>query len=85
MAGEGLSDVVEAVRTCRLCHSILPLGARPVLRVSTMAKLLVIYQAPGTRAHARLLPFNDASGDRLRAWMGIGLLAAAIFFTTKHA
>lgn len=28
-------------------------------------------QAPGRRVHASGLPFDDPSGDRLRAWMGI--------------
>ena len=51
---------------------MLPLGARPVFRVSPTAKLLVISQAPGTKVHASGLPFDDASGDRLRHWMGIG-------------
>lgn len=48
------------------------MGARPVFRVSRTARLLVISQAPGTKVHASGLPFDDASGDRLRGWMGIG-------------
>jgi uracil-DNA glycosylase len=32
----------------------------------------MISQAPGVRAHVAELPFADASGDRLRGWMGIG-------------
>jgi uracil-DNA glycosylase len=28
-------------------------------------------QAPGTRVHASGTPFTDASGDRLREWMGV--------------
>jgi len=31
----------------------------------------VVGQAPGTKVHATGIPFNDPSGDRLRAWMGI--------------
>jgi uracil-DNA glycosylase len=42
-----------------------------VLRVSTTARLLVASQAPGTRVHASGLTFDDASGDRLRDWMGL--------------
>jgi uracil-DNA glycosylase len=40
-----------------------------VLRVSTTARLLIISQAPGTKVHASGVPFDDASGDRLRAWL----------------
>ncbi|MBU6425630.1 MAG: uracil-DNA glycosylase family protein [Rhodospirillales bacterium] len=50
----------------------MPLGARPVVQLSTTARLLIISQAPGTKVHLSGLPFDDASGDRLRGWMGIG-------------
>ena len=29
-------------------------------------------QAPGARVHASDVPFDDASGERLRDWMGVG-------------
>jgi len=51
---------------------MLPLGPRPVFQVSETARLLIIGQAPGTRVHETGIPFNDASGERLRGWMGIG-------------
>lgn len=49
----------------------LPHEPRPVLRVSSTARLLVASQAPGIRVHASGLPFDDRSGDRLREWMGV--------------
>ena len=58
-------------RSCTVCADHLPLGPRPVFRVSSTAKLLIISQAPGTKVHATGLPFDDASGDRLRRWMAI--------------
>ncbi|MFV0279191.1 MAG: uracil-DNA glycosylase family protein [Rhodoblastus sp.] len=42
-----------------------------MLRASATARLLVAGQAPGARVHASGLPFDDASGDRLRDWMGL--------------
>lgn len=45
---------------------------RPVLQVSSTARLCVCGQAPGTRVHKSGRPFTDPSGDRLRDWMGIG-------------
>lgn len=42
-----------------------------MLRVSATAKLLVASQAPGIRAHNSGMSFDDPSGDRLRAWMGV--------------
>jgi uracil-DNA glycosylase len=44
---------------------------RPVTRLSTTARILVAGQAPGARVHDSGLPFDDPSGDRLRAWMGV--------------
>jgi len=49
----------------------LPLGPRPVFRVSATAKLLIISQAPGTKVHQTGIPWNDASGDRLRSWLNM--------------
>lgn len=69
MPAETLDEAAAAARACALCT--LPLGPRPTFRVSPTARLLIISQAPGTRVHETGLPFNDASGDRLRGWMGI--------------
>ena len=66
-----LDAVAAAARACTHCTD-LPLGPRPVFRVSATARLLIIGQAPGTRVHETGIPFNDASGERLRGWMGIG-------------
>jgi uracil-DNA glycosylase len=50
----------------------LPHEPRPVVHAGATARLCVVGQAPGTRVHASGIPFSDPSGDRLRAWMGIG-------------
>lgn len=65
-----LRDLLAEVRACRFCAD-LPLGPRPVLRASTTARLLIVGQAPGTRVHASGIPWDDPSGDRLRAWLGL--------------
>jgi len=49
----------------------LPHKPRPVLQVSTTAKLAICGQAPGTKVHASGRPFTDRSGDRLRQWTGL--------------
>lgn len=65
------ADTIARVRACTLCAAHLPLGPRPVFRVSATARLLIIGQAPGTRVHETGIPWNDRSGDRLRQWMGL--------------
>lgn len=65
-----------SINACRLCVDCpatvrLPHEPRPVVRMSSNATICIASQAPGTRVHASGIPFTDASGDRLRAWMGV--------------
>ena len=66
-----LEDLLVAVRNCRACEGQLPLGPRPVLQAGAAARVLVVGQAPGARVHATGIPWDDPSGERLRAWMGM--------------
>jgi uracil-DNA glycosylase len=54
-----------------LCAAELPLGPRPVLHLAAEAPVLIAGQAPGTRVHETGIPWNDPSGDRLRAWLDV--------------
>ena len=69
--------IAAEIRACRICRDTptrgpaLPQEPRPILRVNPSARLLIASQAPGIRAHKSGLPFDDPSGDRLRAWMGL--------------
>ena len=67
----GFAGLARRMRACRLCEAHLPLGPRPVFQASAAARLLVCGQAPGTKAHETATPWNDASGERLRAWLGL--------------
>lgn len=42
-----------------------------MLQVESAARILIAGQAPGHRVAASGIPFDDASGERLRDWMGI--------------
>ena len=66
-----LDTLLQQARACRLCAAELPFGPRPVLRAHPAARLLIVSQAPGTRVHETGIPFNDPSGDRLRAWLAV--------------
>ena len=68
---EIFSKVLSEVMQCTLCNEVLPYPAKPIIQGSGAAKILIIGQAPGLIAHNTNLPWNDASGDRLRNWMGI--------------
>ena len=66
-----LEAVLARARACTLCAAHLPLGPRPVIVATSAARLLIIGQAPGTKVHETGIPWNDASGDRLRDWLSI--------------
>jgi len=68
-AASSLEAIAVEARACTVCASHLPLGPRPVFRVSPTARLLIIGQAPGTKVHATGIPWNDPSGERLRGWL----------------
>ena len=66
-----LVPLLTEVRACTLCAEHLPLGPRPVLQMHASARILIAGQAPGRKVHETGIPFDDASGDRLRNWLGV--------------
>jgi uracil-DNA glycosylase len=71
-----LGRLTGAIRACRICvenpiGKLLPQEPRPVLVPSSTARVLIASQAPGTKVHLSGVPFTDASGDRLRNWLGV--------------
>jgi uracil-DNA glycosylase len=70
-SGETLADLAARAQACTVCAEHLPHAPRPVLRVSSSARLLIVGQAPGRRVHETGIPWNDPSGDTLREWLGM--------------
>jgi uracil-DNA glycosylase len=68
---ETLSTVLRQARACVVCAGSLSHRPRPVLRVDPCTRVLLIGQAPGAKVHASGIDWNDASGVRLRAWLGV--------------
>ena len=64
-------QLMDQVSKCVICEPHLPLGARPVIQFSPSARILIAGQAPGIKVHETGVPFNDASGNRLREWLGL--------------
>ncbi len=64
-------SLLAEVRNCTLCAANIPLAPRPILQAHPSARLLIAGQAPGVRTHHVGIPFDDASGNRLRDWLGI--------------
>jgi uracil-DNA glycosylase len=64
-------SLLAEIRNCTICASSLSDGVRPVLQAHPQARVLIAGQAPGRSVHNSGIPFDDASGERLRDWMGI--------------
>lgn len=75
-----VQQTLKKVRSCDYCRDHLPHGVRPVLQLSANSKILIVGQAPGSKVHETGIPFDDPSGDRLRAWMGV---AKADFYNAE--
>lgn len=66
--------LLAEIRQCTACLQSdppLPVTPRPVVEATHSSKIRIIGQAPGTKVHESGRPFTDASGDRLRDWMGV--------------
>jgi uracil-DNA glycosylase len=78
-SADRIAGLSRSTAACRICRDVpargeahrLPHEPRPVAVLSSTARLLIAGQAPGLRVHESGLPFNDASGNRLRDWMGV--------------
>lgn len=74
-----IEALAGAIAACRICRDApakgegdrLPHEPRPVAVLSSTARVLIAGQAPGLRVHESGLPFDDASGNRLRDWMAV--------------
>ncbi|WP_304758399.1 uracil-DNA glycosylase family protein [Faecalibaculum rodentium] len=59
-----LEKLQAQLRACRHCEGMLE--PRPVVHGNPGAPILQVSQAPGKKVHETGIPFNDASGRRLR-------------------
>lgn len=81
MVTDSFIELIHSVRSCTLCAEHLPHGVRPVLQINPKAKILIAGQAPGRKVYESGIPFDDASGDRLREWMQV---SKEIFYNDEH-
>ena len=66
-----LSALSREARACDTCAEVLPFKPKPVFRVGRRARLLIVGQAPGRLVHETGIPWNDPSGNVLRAWLAL--------------
>jgi uracil-DNA glycosylase len=66
-----MNKLIKEISKCKVCMPHLELGPRPVLAAHPKSKIIIIGQAPGVAVHNSGIPWDDKSGDNLRAWMQI--------------
>ncbi|MDA8917277.1 uracil-DNA glycosylase family protein [Flavobacteriaceae bacterium] len=66
-----MKELRKEIVACTYCVPHLALGPNPVLSATKESKIIIIGQAPGMVVHKSGIPWEDKSGDTLRAWMGI--------------
>ncbi|MCI0751028.1 MAG: uracil-DNA glycosylase family protein [Flammeovirgaceae bacterium] len=59
------------IRNCCVCKDFLPNAPQPIIQASTTSKIIIIGQAPGQKVQNSGIPWDDASGDNLREWLGV--------------
>ncbi|MFT5426146.1 MAG: uracil-DNA glycosylase [Gammaproteobacteria bacterium] len=65
--------LLKEIRRCTACAEFLPHSPRPVLNFSTQSRIVIIGQAPGIKVHNSGVPWDDASGLRLRKWLNVSV------------
>ena len=73
--------LLQEIRKCTLCEGYLPLQPKPVCSFSEESKILIVGQAPGIKVHNSGIPWDDASGNRLREWLGV---SCEEFYNTRN-
>ncbi len=66
-----MRNLLDQIKQCQVCKTNLPGPPRPVLQASPMANIVIIGQAPGKKVDTTGIPWDDASGDELRRWLGV--------------
>jgi uracil-DNA glycosylase len=66
-----MTELLKQVRSCMVCQEQLLHVPRPIIQFSPHAKIAIVGQAPGRRVHETGIPWNDASGRKLREWLSV--------------
>lgn len=66
-----MENLINNIRGCTLCAANFEHEPRPVLSLSPQSRIALIGQAPGRKVHESGIPWDDASGKRLRTWLGV--------------
>lgn len=66
-----MQNLLSQIKQCQVCKTYLPGPPRPVLQAGPLASIVIIGQAPGKKVDTTGIPWDDASGNELRRWLGV--------------
>ena len=66
-----MKKLKSEIKGCNICEEGLGFKPRPVFAFDKRSKIAIIGQAPGSIVHRTGIPWDDKSGENLRAWMNI--------------
>jgi uracil-DNA glycosylase len=73
-----MNKLLQEIKQCRACEKYIT--PNPILSIGRQSKIIIVGQAPGRIVHETGIPWNDKSGDNLRAWLGVD---KPTFYDTK--
>lgn len=75
-----MDKLLLEIRKCTVCKDFLPNVPKPIIQASPSSKIIIIGQAPGQKVQKTGIPWDDASGENLRSWLGID---KSVFYNDK--
>lgn len=66
-----MDSLISEIKQCTICAKNLEHNPRPIISVSPYSRIAIIGQAPGRIVHNTGIPWDDASGNNLRDWLGV--------------
>ncbi len=66
-----MEKLLSEIRNCTVCKDYLPNTPRPIIQMDTRSQIVIIGQAPGQKVQDSGVPWDDASGNNLREWLGV--------------
>jgi uracil-DNA glycosylase len=66
-----MEKLLSEIRNCTVCKDALPNKPRPIIQMNARSQIVIIGQAPGQKVQDSGIPWDDASGNNLREWLGV--------------
>lgn len=66
-----MDRLLSEIRRCSVCKDFLPNAPKPIIQANASSKIVIIGQAPGQKVQDSGIPWDDASGNNLRKWLGV--------------